>query len=135
MEQAELDEVLQIAMDYFRSQTSSEEEAMKMMAAMAKTIEDQGAKLVHIGKYLFLILVRGKGYVEVHTIGNQNNPRELVQSFELLAKYLKSIGAVLAFTYSPDKKFLRLAKLISLDVQTYEVNVEGQKMNVFMVRL
>jgi hypothetical protein len=135
MDQAELDEVLQIAMDYFRSQTSSEEEAMKMMAAMAKTIEDQGAKLVHIGNYLFLILVRGKAYVEVHTIGDQSNPRELVQSFELLAKYLKGIGAALAFTYSPDKKFLRLAKLISLDVQTYEVNVEGQKMNVFMVRL
>jgi hypothetical protein len=135
MEQAELDEVLQIAMDYFRSQTSSEEEAMKMLGALAKTVEDRGAKLVHIGNYLFLVLVRGKGYVEFHTIGDQSNPKEFVKTLEMLAEYFKNIGVQVAYTYTPDNKFKRLLKFVNLKVQTYETEVEGQKMNVFMVEL
>jgi hypothetical protein len=135
MDQAELDEVLRIAMDYFRSQTSSEEEAQKMLGELAKTVEDPGAKLVHLGNYLFLVMVRGKEYVEIHTIGDESNPRELIKNFELLAAYLKNIGVKVAYTYSPDKKFLRLAKLTNLKVQNYESTVDGKKMNVFMVEL
>ena len=135
MDQAELDEVLRIAMDYFRSQTSSEEEAMKMLGALAKTVEDRGSKLVHLGNYLFLVLVRGKGYVEFHTIGDHNNPKEFVKTLEMLADYFRNIGVKVAYTYTPDNKFKRLLKFVNLKVQTYETEVEGQKMNVFMVEL
>ena len=38
-----------------------------MMASLAKIVEEDGAKLVHLGNVLFLVLVRGKGVVEVHT--------------------------------------------------------------------
>lgn len=135
MDEAELEEVLRIAMEYFRSQTSSEKEAQKMMGVLATTVQEQGAKLVHLGNYLFLVLVRGKGYVEFHTIGDQSNPRELVKNIELLASYLKNIGVTVAYTYSPDKKFLRLAKLLNLKVHNYETNIDGKKTYVFLAEL
>ena len=135
MDPAELEEVLRIAMEYFRSQTSSEEEAQKMMGLLASTVQEQGAKLVHLGNYLFLVLVRGEGFVEVHTIGDEKNPTDLIKNFELLAAYLKNIGVQVAYTYAPDKKFLRLAKLTNLKVQNYESTVDGKKVYVFMVEL
>ena len=135
MDEAELQEVMRIATDYFRKQASSEEEVQKMLGALAKMVEDQGEKLVHLGNYLFLVVVRGKEYVEIHTIGDESNPRDLVKNFELLAGYLKNIGVKVAYTYSPDKKFLRLAKLTNLDIQNYEVEIDGKKMHVFMVSL
>jgi len=135
MDQAELDEVLRIATDYFRSQASSEEEAQKMLGLLAHTVQEQGAKLVHLGNYLFLVMVRGEGYVEVHTIGDEKNPTELIKNFEILASYLKNIGVKVAYTYAEDKKFLRLVRLTNLKVQNYESTVDGKKVHVFMVEL
>ena len=135
MDEAELQEVIRIALDYFRSQTSSEEEAQKMLGSLASIVQDQGAKLVHIGNYLFLVFVRGKGYVEFHTIGDQNNPRDLIKSIESLAAYLKNIGVKIMYSYSPEKKFSRLAKLINVNVKEYTTQLDGKPTYVFMAEL
>ena len=135
MDQAELDEVIGIAMGYFRSQTSSEEEAQKMLGVLSQIVQDDGAKLVHIGNYLFLILVRGKGYVEIHTMGNQQDVRGFITALEQLAAYLKNIGVKVAYTYATDKKFARLAKMINMKVQEYTTEIDGKPMYVFMVEL
>jgi hypothetical protein len=135
MDEAELQEVMRIATDYFRKQASSEEEVQKMLGALAKTVEDQGAKLVHLGNYLFLVLVRGKSLVEIHTMGDEKDARGLITTFEQLAAYLKNVGVKVAYTYSTDKKFLRLAKMINLKVRDYESVVDGKTYYTFMVEL
>ena len=103
--------VAQIANDYFLKELGSQEEADLAMGKLAKLVSDKGAKLVHIGNVLFLVLVRGKGVVEIHTIGNEPNPMDIVKDFIDLANYLKNINTKVAYTYSEDNKFSRIAKL------------------------
>ena len=127
--------VVKIATDYFRKATKSEEEAQALLGGLARIVQDQGAKLVHLGKVLFLVMVRGEGVVEVHTIGEESRPRELAKNFMDLYKYLKNIGVKTAYTYAEDEKFKKLAKMVNLPVKQYKADVEGKKMNVFVVQM
>ena len=58
----ETEEVLQIVTSYFRKVTKSEEEAQQLLQALAHAVQDEGAKLVHLGDYVFLVLVRRDSY-------------------------------------------------------------------------
>lgn len=131
----ETEVVLGIVTAYFRKVAGSEQEAERMLQALASAIQEDGAKLVHLGDYVFLILVRAKGVVEVHTMGDTNNPRTLAQSLKDLAAYLKSVGVTTAYTYAEDKKFLKLAKMVNLDVEQYKSSVNDKPVNVFLVKL
>lgn len=135
MDRSEADEILRIATEYCRSVTKTEDEAQKMLATLAGVVQEQGAKLVHLGNVLFLILVRGQGLVEVHTMGEEKQPRQMAKNFVDLANYLKGIGAKVAYTYSPDKKFEKLAKMVGLQIQKYQSEVQGTMMNVYVVEL
>lgn len=133
VDQQEQQQIVQIAMDYFRKEAGSEEGANKMMAGLAQTVKDDGGKLVHIGNVLFLILVRGKGVVEVHTIGSENPPRKLAEDFQQLAAYLKNIGVKMAYTYTAEDRFGRLAQMTGLPFKKYKVDVEGKPMNAYVM--
>jgi hypothetical protein len=135
MDPKEAQEIMRIATDYARGASKTEEEAQKLLGALAAIVQKDSAKLVHLGNVLFLILVRGKELVEVHTMGDEKKPRDLAQNFLNLAKYLKGIGVKVAYTYTPDTKFSKLAKMVDLKVQQYKSNVQGQMMNVFVVEL
>jgi hypothetical protein len=73
--------------------------------------------------------------VEVHTIGEESKPRDLAKDFLDLSKYLRNIGVKTAYTYSEDEKFKKLAKMVDLPVKQYKADVEGKKLNVFVVEL
>jgi len=133
VDQQEQQQIIQIAMDYFRKEAGSEEGASKMMAGLAKTVEEDGAKLVHIGNVLFLILVRDKGVVEVHTIGTENPPRKLAEDFKQLAAYLQNIGVKMAYTYSEEDRFGRLAQMTGLPFKKFKVDVRGKPMNAYVM--
>lgn len=133
VDQQEQQQIIQIAMDYFRKEAGSEEGANKMMAGLAHSVQEDGAKLVHIGNVLFLILVRGKGVVEVHTIGSENPPRKLAEDFQQLAAYLKNIGAKMAYTYTAEDRFGRLAQMTGLPFKKFKVDVEGKPMNAYVM--
>lgn len=135
MDKAEADEIMRIATEYFRSVTKTEDEAQQMLATLANVVQEQGAKLVHLGNVLFLVLVRGKELVEVHTIGTEDKPRNMAKNFVNLANYLKGIGVKVAYTYTPDTKFEKLAKMVNLDIQKYKSEVQGTMMNVYVVEL
>lgn len=135
MDPQEAQEIMRIATEYARSVTKSEESAQEMLQTLAGVLQEQGAKLVHLGNVLFLVLVRGKGLVEVHTMGDEEKPRDLAKNFFDLAMYLKNIGVKVAYTYTPDTKFSKLAKMVDLKVQQYKSNIQGQMMNVFVVEL
>lgn len=127
--------VVKIATDYFRKASKSEEEAQQLLGGLARILQDEGAKLVHLGNVLFLVMVRGEGVVEIHTIGEESKPRDFAKDFLDLAKYLKNIGVKTAYTYSEDEKFKKLAKMVNLPVKQYKADVEGKKLNVYVVEL
>jgi hypothetical protein len=129
----EQDQIVQIAMNYFKKETGSDEEAQKMFNALAVTVRDEGAKLVHLGNVLFLIMVRGKGIVEIHTIGTEAQPRHLAEDFKKLADYLKKIGVRTAYTYTPDNRYGRLAQLTGLPIKTLKIDVMGKPMTAYVM--
>ena len=129
----ENDEIVRIALDYFKKETGSDKKAQEMLGKLAITVQEEGAKLVHLGNVLFLIMVRGKGVVEIHTIGNEAQPRYLADDFKKLADYLKNIGVKTAYTYTPDNRYGRLAQMTGLPVKTFKVEVEGKPMTAYVM--
>lgn len=125
--------VAQIANDYFLKELGSQEEADLAMGKLAKLVQDKGAKLVHIGNVLFLILVRGKGIVEIHTIGSEPNPMDLVKDFVDVLNYLKNIKTKVAYTYSEDNRFSKVAKLTGLPIKQKKAVVDGKEVNVYIM--
>jgi hypothetical protein len=130
---AEAAEIQRIAIDYFRAESKSEEEATRLMQGLAHAVKEQGSKLVHIGNVLFLVIVRAEKTVEVHTIGNEKTPRDLANDFVQLVQYLKNIGATTAYTYTEDNRFWRLAQMTKLPVKTFKSKVEGKPVNVYVM--
>jgi hypothetical protein len=133
MDEQEQQEVTRIAREYFLQELGSEERADDALAKLASLVQEDGSKLVHIGDVLFLVLVRGEGVVEVHTIGVEVNPRELAQNFVDLAAYLQNIGVKVAYTYSEDNRFARLARMTGLPVKQTKAVIEGKSVNVYIM--
>lgn len=133
IDQAEQQEVVRIANDYFLQEFGSQDQADDAMGKLATLIQEDGAKLIHLGNVLFLVVVRGKNVVEVHTIGNEPNPRDLAKDFVDLVNYLKNIGTKVAYTYSEDNKFDRLAKMTGLPVKKKQAEVDGKSVNVYIM--
>ena len=131
----EAEEIGRIATEYCRSVTKTEEEAQELLGKLAAIVQGDGARLVHLGNVLFLVMVRAKNTVEVHTMGEEKDAREMAKTFGLLAKYLKAIGVQTAYTYAQDNKFKRLAKMVKLKVKEFKADVQGTPMNVFVVEL
>jgi hypothetical protein len=137
MDKQEVDQkaVMKIATDYFRKTAKDDNHVQQMLAGLARILKDEGAKLVHLGNVLFLVMVRGQGVVEVHTIGEEKKPRDLAKNYLDLSKYLRNIGVKMAYTYAEDEKFKKLAKMVNLPVKEYKVDYQGKKLNVFAVEL
>lgn len=129
----EQNKIVQIARNYFRQETGSDEKADKMLVQLAAAVKDDGGKLVQLGNVLFLVLVRGKGVVEIHTIGYEAQPRQMAENFRQLAAYLKNIGVKTAYTYTEDKKFSRLAKMTGLPAKEFPVKVQGKAMTAYVM--
>lgn len=133
MDEQEQQEVLRIANDYFLQELGSQEAANDSLEKLATLVQEEGAKLVHLGNVLFLVLVRGKGVVEVHTMTTETSPRDLAQTFVQLAQYLQNIGVDVAYTYSADNRFARLAKMTGLPIKQTKAVVEGKPVNVYIM--
>ena len=127
--------VMKIATDYFRKTAKDDNQVQQLLNGLARILQDEGAKLVHLGNVLFLVMVRGQGVVEIHTMGEEKKPRDLAKNFLDLYKYLKNIGVKMAYTYAEDEKFRKLAKMVNLPVKEFKVDHQGKKLNVFAVEL
>ena len=133
IDQTEQQQVADIANQYFLQELGSQEAADEAMGKLATLVQEDGAKLVHLGNVLFLVLVRGEGVVEVHTIGNEASPRNMAKNFVDLVNYLKNIKVKVAYTYSEDNKFDRLAKMTGLPVRKEKTEVDGKSVNVYIM--
>jgi hypothetical protein len=107
-------QILDILQKYFMKETGSKQKTEQLMAQLASAVQEPGAKLVHLGKTVFLVLVRGKGMVEVHTMSVDDDSLSLAKSFNQLVSFLKNIGVKLAYTYSDDPKYELIAKRTKL---------------------
>jgi hypothetical protein len=134
-EKVDQNAVMKIATDYFRKTVKTDEQVQQLLGGLVRILQDEGSKLVHLGNVLFLVMVRGKGVVEIHTIGEEKKPRDLAQNYLNLAKYLKNVGVTMAYTYAEDEKFKKLAKMVNLPIKEYKVDHQGKKLNVFAVEL
>ena len=135
MDKQEQDQIIQIALDYFKKETGSDKTAQQMLGTLAAIVKEEGAKLVHLGNVLFLVMVRGKGVVEIHTIGTEAQPRMLAEDFKKLAAYLRKIDVKTAYTYTPDNRYGRLAQMTGLPVKTFKVDVKGKPMTAYVMEL
>ena len=127
------EQITKIALDYFKLETGSDKKAKELLGKLALIIQDEGAKLVHLGNVLFLVMVRGEGLVEIHTIGTEAQPRMLADNFKKLAAYLKNVGVKTAYTYTPDNRYGRLAQLTGLPVKTFKTQVKGKPMTAYVM--
>lgn len=107
-------QILDTLQKYFMKETGSKQKTEQLMAQLASAVQEPGAKLVHLGKTVFLVLVRGKGMVEVHTMSVDDDSLSLAKSFNQLVSFLKNIGVKLAYTYSDDPKYELIAKRTKL---------------------
>ena len=124
-----------IAYNYFKSEGLDEQQISESMIKLAAAIQEPGVKLVHLGNVLFMVIVRGEGVVEVHTLGTEEQPRELANDFVMLSKYLKNIGVKTAYTYTGDKRFGRLAKMTGLPVKSFDIKVEDKPMTAYVMEM
>lgn len=131
--------VLRIATEHYRRTTNSEKEVQENLNKLARVLKDDGAKLVHLGNVLFLLLVRAKSVVEIHILGKESTAEAMVKNIKQLFKFLKNINVEVAYAYTPAIKndpFKRLVKTIKgFDIKEYQAEHEGKKFNVFVVEL
>ena len=128
----EIKEVTDICMEYFRKETKSEDKAKKLMADLATLIQQPAAKLVHLGNLVFLTLVKDKGVIEFHTMGEEKTSDAYTKDMKALAKYLFRIGATKIYSYTDDPKFGILAKRSRMGWETSETTGEdGKKYTVY----
>ena len=98
-QEVEGQQVIDIITGYFRKITGNDKDAEKMVSGLAATVQDPGAKLVHLGDTVFLTIIRGKGFVEFHPIYVNRDLNQLTKDLDIYVKYLKNIGVTVMYTY------------------------------------
>lgn len=94
-------EVQQIVERFFKKRAKSKEEADLMIGGFAKLLQ-QGAKIVHIGKNVFVIFIKGKGIVEFQPMYDNITAPQMAINIKKLANYLKVIGTNVMYTTNAD---------------------------------
>ena len=131
-------EIMRIATEYFRQQTGGDEEQTnRMLNGLANLVQQDGIRLVHLGNTLFLVLVKGKRMVEVHTMAVDETPSSLAKNFVMLTQYLKGIGVRVAYTYADDDRYEMVAKRSRLPFQKRQVTLpeDGKTYTAYYLEL
>jgi hypothetical protein len=128
----EQQEVLQIITEYFRKEFGGDEQKVEeSLGRLATMLQGEGVSLVHIGNSVFLVMVIGKGMVEVHTMAVDEDTSSLAKSFVQLAKFLKSIDVKVAYTYTDKPGYEIVAKRTRLPFKTKKMEIEGKQQTVY----
>lgn len=136
MDEQEAQEVMQIATDYFMQEAGGDEvKANQMLSALAGMIQGPGAKLVHLGNIVFLVMVRAKGVVEIHTMATKLDPSEMVDALNKLLAYLKNIGVKTAMSYADNARFRRITRQTKFPIKETKGTVNGMEMFIYTAEL
>jgi hypothetical protein len=128
----EQQEVLQIITEYFRKEFNGDEQKVEeSLGRLATMLQGEGVSLVHVGNSVFLVMVIGKGMVEVHTMAVDEDTASLAKSFAQLADFLKSIDVKVAYTYTDKPGYEIVAKRTRLPFKTKKMEIEGKQQTVY----
>lgn len=132
----EQQQIMDILTRYWIKETGSEERAQLMLQKLAGLLQQEGANLIHIGNTMFLMIVTGKGEVEIHTMTADEDSVSLAKAFRELAKTLKGLGVKKAYTYAEDPRFEVVAKRTRLPVKKEKKKVrDGKEMTVYTLEI
>lgn len=132
----ETKEVIDIMTKYFTRATGSEGQARSMVSRVAKMITEQGAKLVHIGNTVFLVVVTGPGQVEIHTMTTERDSGKIAKNIKELIAYLKNIDVKTATSYATDNKMDAIIKRTRLPIQRHvERAADGSDVIVYVMEI
>ena len=133
-QEMEAQQIMDIATSYFMKEANGDQAvAQELLGKLATMVQEEGVKLVHLNNILFLVIVRGQGAVEVHTIAADINPAEMVDGFKKLAAYLENIGVKIAYTYTKDRRFARIARQTKLPIREVKENIDGEETYIYIV--
>lgn len=134
LDQEELSQVMDIITKYFMRETGdNEQETQKNINALAQMLQEPGIRLAHIENVVFLLIVRGVGAVEVHTMAAEAIPNDLVRAFKKLVPFLKNMGVKMAYTYTDDRRFTAIARSTKLPVKIERTNIDGKPMFIYIM--
>lgn len=132
----EQQEVLRIVTEYFRKEFGGDEKKVNdALGNLAGMLQGQGVNLVHILDTVFLVMVIGKGMVEVHAMAVDENMATLAKSFRGLAEYLKAIGVKVAYTYTDKPGYEMVAKRSRLPFKQKQMEINGKKQTVYYLEI
>jgi hypothetical protein len=57
----------------------------------------------------------------------------MVEGFKKLAEFLKDIGVKIAYTYTDDRRFARIARQTKLPIKEVVQEIDGKPMYVYIV--
>jgi len=122
-------EVVQIMYDHFMEQYKDNNKAIAAINYMAEKVQEEGCKLVHLGKIVFLITVAGPLMVEMHAMvakGLSKNERlkELDKQLDPLIAILKKADVKVLYTYMPSKEKQEFEKIL-IEYKFKEGKVKG----------
>ena len=110
--------VLKILSDAFDQQYAGDQEkVIGAINALAAMVEQEGCKLIHFGKVVFITNVTGSRMVEFHALvgGRMDEKRKLAEidkELDKLLPMLKKLGVVLAYTTMPKEKVAVFGKIL-----------------------
>lgn len=132
----EQQQIMDILTRYWTKETGSEEKAQMMLQKLAGLVKQKGAHLIHIGNTVFLMMITGKGEVEIHTMTIDEDSASLASAFRELAKTLKGLGVKKAYTYAEDPRFEIVAKRTRLPIKKEQKKSrDGQPVTVYTLEI
>jgi predicted amino acid-binding ACT domain protein len=136
IDETEQQEIMDILTRYWTKETGSAEKAQMMLQKLASLLSQDGANLIHIGNTVFLMIVTGKGEVEIHTMTADEDSVSLANSFRELAKTLKGLGVKKAYTYANDPRFEVVAKRTRLPIKKQkQKSRDGKDVTVYTLEI
>lgn len=122
-QEMENQQVMDIVTGYFKEATGNDQKAEEMVNGLAATVQDPGAKLVHLGDTVFLTLVKGKGFIEFHPMYVNRELDKLTEDLNTYVNYLKNIGVTVMYTYGgEDFPYKEVLEDSDLDFEEQEIN-------------
>ena len=121
-------EIIRIAATVFNREIGGDEQSTQaFLEGLAKLAQQEGIRLVHLGNSLFLVVVKGKGMVEFHTMPASENPKDIAKDVVALTKYLRNIGVKVAYTYFTNTKHKAIIDATQLDFVEKQVDAPDEK--------
>ena len=128
----EQQEVQRIITEYFQKEFDGDQQKVdEAIGKLAKMLEGEGVNLIHVLDTVFLVMVIGKGMVEVHTMAVDEDTSSLAKAFVGLADFLKSVDVKLAYTYTDKPGYDIVAKRSRLPFKKKEMEINGKQQTVY----